>query len=540
VRSTWIRSLLRVGSTAIALSVAAGCVNVFWKTEPRDVTLSGDSSTTIRSPLKAHLQSGGTVVFPNGGVVSRSHVSGMARRFAFMANVPSAPDAIASVPLDSIVGIEAFDGRVVEGATVAVSAAATVTGLFSTALLAKALFGSCPTLYADTGRHAVLQAEGFSYAIGPLFRQRDVDPLVVRPNGTGVVRLELRNEALETHFIDHLELSRVTHGRSEIVVPDQRGGLVAVSAIHPPVRAIDREGRDVRDVLRDADERVFSTAPARLAAAHAGDLDDWIDIESADLGTGDSLIVLLRLRNSLLNTVLLYDGMLSGPAALDWLGSDLRQPASALTLARWYAGTMGLRAIVDGVPVPSGVSTRTAHAQLGDIGPLAFREVALVLPRSPTDGVRARIRLRFVADNWRIDQLRIGTSLRRPHATVMPVMDVRVPTALGGLADDTAAVRALRDPDQRPLQTQAGQRMMLEFSDTRPVPPDSAVRYLVTWQGWYSEWIRPAWILAGASDRARSEPFVPGDSAVATALSRWRSRKAAFERQFYESRLPTR
>ncbi|MBY0491970.1 MAG: hypothetical protein K2R93_19165 [Gemmatimonadaceae bacterium] len=533
----------------IGLLAAGACINVFWHTEPRDLparavgTAASPMATEVRTPVKAHLRSGATVVFLRGATVTRTHVSGTAARYALMANVASGPAALDSVPLDSIVGLETFDGKVDPGATLVVSAAATVAGAFGTALLAVAIFGSCPTLYADTGSKAVLQAEGFSYAIAPLFRQRDIDPLVVARTREGVVRLELRNEALETHHIDLLELTRVTHAPNEVVVPDQRGGLVAVRDLQPPASARDREGRDVRAVLREADAATFASAPRRVAAARVGDLDDWIDLtvpapgSPSTAGASDSLVVLLRLRNSLLNTILLYDGMLSGVGAMDWLSRDLANAAPALALGQWYSNTMGMRAIVDGVPLAVGGLSRTSHARLGDVGPIAFRDVALVLPRPRVaSGEPVHVRLRFVADNWRIDQARIAFAYRRPPSVRVPVSRVYARMADGRSVNDSAVVPMLRASDERYLETRPGQRMTLEFDDADVMAADSTARYLVTWQGWYTEWVRPAWITGEAATRR----FVPGDSAVVTAMTRWRRSQAAFEKQFYASPLPTR
>lgn len=535
----------------IVLLAAGACINVFWHTEPRDLpartvgTGSPPVATVVKTPVKAHLRSGATVVFMRGATVTRTHVSGTAARYALMANVPVGPPALDSVPLDSIVGLETFDGKVDPGATFVVSAAATVAGAFGTALLAVAIFGSCPTLYADTGSQAVLQAEGFSYAIAPLFRQRDIDPLVVSRTREGIVRLELRNEALETHHIDLLELTRVTHAPNEVVVPDQRGGLVAVRDLQPPASARDREGRDVRAVLREADAATFASAPRRLAAARVGDLDDWIDLtvpapspaSAGTVGVSDSLVVLLRLRNSLLNTILLYDGMLSGVGAMDWLSRDLANAAPALALGQWYRNTMGMRAIVDGVPLGVGGLARTSHAHLGDVGPIAFRDVVLVLPRPHVaSGEPVRVRLRFVADNWRIDQARIAFAYRRPPSVRVPVSRVYARMADGRPVNDSAVVPMLRATDERYLETRPGQRMTLEFDDADAIAADAAARYLVTWQGWYTEWVRPSWI----SGEAATRRFVPGDSAVVTALTRWRRSQAAFEKQFYASPLPTR
>ena len=136
----------------------------------------------------------------------------------------SDPKATSRVSLDSVVGVETFEGRRLAAQTIVVSTAATaVTGAAAIVLL-KVLFGSCPTLYADTGTGPVLQAEGFSYAIAPLLEQRDLDPLRVRPDADGLIRLELRNEALETHYINNIELLAVRHARDARACPIRMGG----------------------------------------------------------------------------------------------------------------------------------------------------------------------------------------------------------------------------------------------------------------------------------------------------------------------------
>src|SRR5205823_7679339 len=140
----------------------------------------------------------------------------------------------------------------------------------------KVIFGSCPTVYADTGTGPELQAEGFSYAIAPLLEQRDVDALRVRPDSGGVLRLELRNEALETHFINSIQLLAVPHAPGLEVIPDQANRPVAVRELIPVRSAHDRSGRDVRAMLAAPDGDLFASPPAVVDRTRVGDLDDWI------------------------------------------------------------------------------------------------------------------------------------------------------------------------------------------------------------------------------------------------------------------------
>src|SRR5262249_27101864 len=169
-----------------------------------------------------------------------------------------------------------------------------------------------------------------------------------------------------------------------------------------------------------------------------------------------------------LSTVLLDDGMLSGRDAPEWLDAKLSHIATAVDLSAWYTRTMGLRASIDGVPT---APSTTWNVRLGDVGPLAFRDVALVLPRPRRDARFVHVRLRFVADDWRVDYAAVGAHVERPATTTIALRRVMASRAGDAEAvDDTAAVAALREPDGRYLQTMPGQRMTLEFTAGTPAP----------------------------------------------------------------------
>lgn len=536
LRRLTIRAIVLALSLPTLLLTAA-CVQRFIQPDAVSVRRPSDgTSTEIKSPVKVHLLDGSTVIFPAGAHVWSTRISGVGSRYPLLGGV-GAP--VSDVPMDSVAGVEAFVEKTLVAPTVIVSAAATALGVVAVAGLAVAIFGSCPTVYADTPRGQVLEAEGFSYAISPLMEHRDLDALRVRPGTDGVIRLELRNEALETHFINHVEIVAVRHAAGARVIPDQGGRPVAVSGFGSVAAAHDRAGRDLRAPLAEQDGVLFESSPATIGAAHEGDLDDWIDLDVADLPPGDSVAVVLRMRNSLLNTVLLYEGMLGGRDATDFLANDMTHIARTVDLSRWYVRTMGMRFAVDGVALPAN-EPYVGHARLSDIGPIAFRDVAVVLPRPRTDARTARIRLRFVADNWRIDEVRVAGSITRPAYTTLPVDSVIVPTPATGAGPfaDAAAVPAIAEVDERYLETRPGQRMTLVFradaDEARSAGTSST--YLIAWQGWYREWIRAGWL----ARPTRTAPFVPGDAAVLTALRSWTAQKEQFEQAFYSTSIPVR
>ena len=532
LRRITIRALL-TGLLLPTLILLAACVNRFVTSEVVAIERpAADIPRSISTPVKVHLADGSTVLFKSGAVIRYDRINGTGARYPLLGalGLPTS-----EVRMDSVVGVEAFVDKTLIAKTIAVSVAATVVGV----VLFKAIFGSCPTVYADTPGGPILEAEGFSYAISPLMEHRDLDALRLRPGADGVIRLELRNEALETHFINHVEVVAVRHAAGSRVVPDQGGRPVVVSGFSPVTRARDRAGHDLRATLAERDGVLFSSDPAVVGAAREGDLDDWIDLDVADLPPGDSVAVVLRMRNSLLNTVLLYEGMLGGRDAPDFLANDLQHIGRTIDFSRWYVRTMGMRFAVDGVPLAA-QEPYEGHARLSDIGPIAFRDVAVVLPRPRADAAGARIRLRFVADNWRIDEVRLAGTISRPEYSTLAVDSVIVPTPASGEgpAIDSAAVRAIAEVDERYLETRPGQRMTLVFHPDATGAPVSGTTstYLIAWQGWYREWLRASWL----ATPKRTEPFVPGDAAVLTALRSWSSQKDTFERAFYSTSIPVR
>ena len=488
----------------------------------------GDT-VSVATPVKAHLIDGSTVVFRQGVRVLGGMVSGEGMRYS-LTLLDSTP--VTGLSLDSVVGMESFRTVVDGPKTVLVSTLATVGSLAAAVAIACAIdpkcFGSCPTYYSDSAGTLVLEAEGFSYSVAQLFEARDVDRLRFSTAADGVLRLEVRNEAFETHFINHLELLEVRHAGDETVLPDELNRPLVVRDIVAIARARDRLGRSVRDLLAAPDGDVYRTEAEVLGRARVGDLEDALEITVPATAGADSVAVVLRLRNSLLNTILFYDIMLGDPGArsLDWVGRDLQQVGPAVELAQWYQKKMGMR-----VAVRSAAGFREV-AHLKDTGPVAWKDVAIVVPVLERDSVR--IRLSFPADNWRIDRVGIATRYRHAPPVVHTLADV-----LGATGQpDTTARASLAAADGRYLETTAGQRFTAAFTVGSAPPGGTGVMrtFLLASQGYYTEWVRRGWLTAPRATRT----FVPSDTALAEAIARWRVTQDTLEARFMATRVPVR
>lgn len=512
-------STLGVSLTLAAL--AAGCVHRYHDVRYEQVNARQDDTVRVHSPARAHLLDGSTVVYRDGVVVARDALLGPGMRFDLARRDST---LVARLPLDSIVGLEAYRTELQVGSTVVVSLGVTALATAATIVGLKAIFGSCPTFYLSDSSGTTLEAEGFSYSILPLFEARDVDRLSLR-SSDGAIRIELRNEAPETHFINHIELLEVKHRQGVFVAPDERGRPLAMGRLIEAGSARTRDGDDVSASLSRVDRQVFSTSSTRLEAAALPDLDDAIELAFPRPADAESVAVVFRIRNSLLNTVLLYDEMLRAPGArsIDWLSEDLSSIGTAVEFGRWYRARMGMR-----VAVWDRTEWREVR-RVGDAGPLAWKDVAVLIPNIGDDSLR--VRLSFVVDQWRIDRVALATEVYRPVVRVIPLANVSDAQSTSR-ADVQAAMVAA---DDRYLETTAGQFATLHL-DAGPAPLDSDRTFLLATQGYYSEWLRQDWVRPTSAGAV----FTPTDDALARVVARYRAKRAAFEASFYSTNIPVR
>lgn len=502
---------------AAIVMLTSGCV---WKITSVEIdTLNPATVTQVTSPVKAHLRDGSTVIYPTGVTVTGNTLVGFGRHYT----VALVESPIQRVPLDMVIGMESYRDRTRVGESVLLSAATNVGIAFGSAALAVAIFGSCPTVYSDSG--TVMEAELFSYSIAPLFEGRDLDRLHARASANNVVQLVVRNEALETHYLNHLQLLEIQSGKDEIVLPDQDNQPVIVSDLQPPVVAQNRAGLDVRATLQQADDEAYRTSTGGIDRASIDDMDDWLDLTVPVSRDSGAVALTLTLRNSLLSTSLLYDTMLgsAGARALDWLSEDLAEIATAVELGRWYQRRAGLHVSVwrDGA--------FREVVRVPDSGPIAWRDVAAVVPVLPGEE-SLRIRLSFLADHWRIDRLRVASQVRNAEARIIPL--AQITSAVGQEAD---ALGSLSAPDAHYLKTNPGQEFTAVF-DVGPMPTGRSRTFLLSSQGYYTEWIRGTWIQSAKT----TEPFIPTDAALLSTLRAWRDTREAFEDEFFRARVDTR
>lgn len=511
--------LLLLGAAGLT---AAACVVISTTTRRRVVDRSKLIGTYVRTPVRAHLVDGGMIVYPDGMTVDARRVSGRGRRYDALRREVAPGVGIA---LDSVVGFEVYRRDVNPLRTLVFAPASLAASAVGTAALAVAIFGSCPTVYGDSAGVSTLQAESFSYSIAPLLAKRDVDRMTVAPDARGRIRLAVRNEALETHHLDHMEVIEVRHRAGEVALPSPRGGALAVSAPAAGAVVTDGAGRDVSAAVARPDTVAFSTDRALLdRAIDGGPTDDHLTIAVPARVGVDSVALVLRARSSLLTTSVLYEHLMGrqGALALDWMGEDLSRIAALATLGTWYGRNFGMR-----VEVQSGAAWRPV-IRLMDFGPTAWRTVGVALPAARGAGDSVRVRLTFPADAFRVDQLAVAYGSRRVAQRRLPAARAAGPD--GTPRPDVAAM--LARADERHVETHPGDQFWLEF-DAGPAPA-GARTFLFAAQGYYVEWLRPAWM----RDPGTAAPFSPARTSMRDLLRSWRGGRDSLEAHFFTRRVP--
>ena len=468
--------------------------------------------------LKVHMRDGGLYVLTSWDVNDEDNwVSGQGTLFDYNRRILSTGPFV--VALESVALFETNAVSVSSSIVpLTVMTIGTVAAGVYCAVNPKACFGSCPTFYLP-GEDGRILAEGFSASVAPSLEDTDLDALPsVRPRA-GVVRLEMRNEALETHVVRWADLIVVPRGLAARAYSLTDGNLRRGGTPMPPALCAGAEGDCLARVERlDGIERTSPADSIDLAAR------EWVDLEfRIDRSmVGHQLGLAIGSRQSLLPTYVLYQGLaFMGTRAGEWLAALER--GSESTRER----THGIGRVLGGIDV----FTRDRQGNwvlagsLQETGPLATDVRVVPLPPQPPAGT-LQVRLRLTRGMWRIDQT--GLVVLEEEASAVRLQPSLV---LRAGAPDTIALARLRSRTD-PLVTLPGDSYTLVYE-----LPDTAAGYEVFLEsrGYYLEWMRAQWIAEENSIRAAQMFLDPAGSLRAMAPE-YKRVEPDMERLFWSSR----
>jgi len=388
-----------------------------------------------------------------------------------------------------------------------------VAATLSTIVLAKALFGSCPTFYVTDGHRPVLMAEGFSASVLPQLEATDVDALWrAGPHGRRVEVL-MRNEALETHVVRSLRLLAIPRGDGR-VIQTMDGEFRRVSAQRAPLHAWAAEG-DVAQRLAAVDgEERFSLTDSTDLAAHERIILDFGEAR------GDRRGLVIAHRQSLVMTYLLYQ-------ALAWMGSSAGEHIA--NLERGGSGFLDLAQGAGQMLGPIEVQVREPGRDwhtvgtVDETGPIATDVHLVPLPVLTPD---TEVGLWIARGHWRLDAVSLVTIGDRVEPIgIEPVVAVR--DSLTGPRADRAALGGV------PLVTMPGQSVIYRFE--LPWRAEECELFLES-RGYYLEWIREFWL--DDEDPAALAGFVMDPRGTLRRLApAYKAQESQLERAFWGSRV---
>jgi hypothetical protein len=256
---------------------------------------------TEKAPvLKVHMRSGELYVLDSWSLKAAETLDGEGKLFSLDRREQS--HGRYSLPLDSIALVETDSTKKIHPAGLeAMAVLTTFWGVVSGICVAdpKSCFGSCPTFYVEGGSADVPAAEGFSDSIASVLEARDVDALYdTRPSGR-TFALRMRNEALETHAVRHVQLLAVRRLSGGRVFADTDGRMHPAVSVSPPIACRAPEG-DCLPAVRSIDgiERSSAAAADDLAARETLE----VDLPAADGPSG----IVIGARQTFVTTFILY------------------------------------------------------------------------------------------------------------------------------------------------------------------------------------------------------------------------------------------
>lgn len=491
---------------------------------------SVEAASIIKSPTKVHLYDGSLFVFPEGFVLKDDIITGYGIRYDFART--DVIEGKQNVAQKSVAFIEYYEKRIQAGPIIG---GASAPVLFNLAIqnpkIYKAFFGSCPTLYSFDGKDFHLQAESFSYSVSRNIETEDLDRIEQGKTLNEHYFLNVRNEALETHYINSMKLLVVDHPKEYEPFPENRSFLSRKDRIilfgreSRIIKATSRTGRNVKPLLSARDGLYYTSDTSLVHELTKKVNKDWVEVEVIVPNGAKTMVVALRFRNTLFHTVQFYDVTLKrqGFYAVDWLGQKMTNPLYLNQLYNRYKRYFGIW-----VELWNG-SRYLQKEFVDDTGPIAWHQVAFKLP-VPKENT-AKLRLRFLPDNIMLDW--VGISFEFSDDLV--VREIKCSGII-----DTSGVRSnissslIDKKDNKYLVTYPTDSYLLSFKMEDKLQAQKR-SYFLNSCGFYIEWIRGDWFRY-SQNILDKKSFQLNESSIKEAAKIWISKKASFERQFFNSR----
>lgn len=476
--------------------------------------------------LKAHTFQGDLYIFSGtwGIDTVRGVLTGQADHFN--ANRKLVDNEVVTLSLDEI-AIYETNQTPKDLHTERVSALAVIAGLNAALGVycltnPKSCFGSCPTFYLDPNtdvRYA--DAEGFSNAIAPALEYTDIDALPVEVAGISSFSITMKNEALETHCVNQLQLLALPVPEGMQVYHTTTDRFIAGHPVSQALSARNEQGELV-ELLAEKDRKEYFSEADSLDLAAREEILLQFNIEDMQADYG----LLLTFRQSLMTTYLIY-------SAFDYMGPYAGEMITSMTMSEETRDI-----VMEGLMKELGPIEVFVQDDKGDwilaghfheTGPIAYNTQLL-----PLEGIHEMVgilsvKLRLTKGMWRLDQAaltRLGEEIEAVplYPSTMDRNGQGYQEGVERMQDSSAYIVSL-----------PGDVFNIGFE-----LPDSHEDYalFLSAKGYYLEWMREEWL--ASSDLKRLRKMLKRPSAyLKEEAPQYKIYEDEMEALFWNSRIPT-
>ncbi len=486
--------------------------------------------------VKAHLYDGSLIIFPTGFRVTVNEEGKMlyAKSQAVMYDLLRSENTIpvSGVELSKVAALEIYPDHIDPD----VLLASIPVGIVGTTVLGVIIFGSCPTYYTLAEEGHQLQGEGFSYSVSQLSEKEDVDKVIDPEIGeNGSFQLILRNEAMETHYINKLSIWQVNHADNMLAFPIIKKGLAPKEK--QEIMLMGKENL-IEQVKNSAGEEIFSLLEHEGNGWYQSPLSmtesilenpkakDFIEFSIPNPENHSNLFLGLKMRNTLLNSVFFYDVILDQQdfEAINWLTEESDKVLPMLKFRNFYKKYFGMTIEI----YEKGDWKEIQY--LPDQGPIAWSYRGFVIPTKNNKEVK--VRLKFIPDNWMLDWL--SASFEGQKA--VSVNEIKAQNILPKKEyPNTSRIENLNASDKQYFITYPAQEFELNFQTQKSKAGAETTLFIYS-EGYYIEWLRNSW-LESEDVSQNDEKFELDNDLIMNLYEQWLVKKEQFETDFFNSKI---
>jgi hypothetical protein len=387
----------------------------------------------------------------------------------------------------------------------------------------KACFGSCPTFYLneDDNFHYA-DAEGFTNAILPSMEYHDIDALTHKKLSGSTFKITLKNEALESHFLNDVKVLAHPLQPGQRVYHTQTDSFYLCDNLHELILAKGNEG-EITMILKEEDKI------ERFSLSDEEDLNSKEEIYltyDCSKSTSENLGLIVDYRQTLMTTFLFYNAMgYMGDMASDIFARMEKEPE----LRENFDATTKLLGGIDVFIWDEKMDQWVFNQSLTETGPIAINRQFIPL-KNVDLGSELKVKLVLNKGLWRIDYVGLTDIV----SNVSPQPLVLHSIYNKGIID-TDAYNKIMDPSQY-LISMPGSEFALNFD--LPIADTEYELFLYS-KGYYLEWQREEWLKDKNLIKLKQMVDMPGWFLRGEA-KKYKEYETHMEQEFWNSKVNTK